>query len=275
MATPLRDHAGDLYFSPSVREMHVKTLGLAALGLGMALLAVAPAVADEFTPAQKTELGAFIKDYLVKNPDVLRAAIDALDKHDKQAAEDQRRTTVQDKSGPLYSSNFQATIGNPQGTATLVEFFDYNCHFCKGALPDIAKLVHDDPNLKLVLKDFPVLGPGSVEAARVAAAARVQLPGDKFWAFHNKLLNAKGPIGEAEALAVAKSLGLDMDKLAKDMQSPEIQAGLHEVMAMADQLQINGTPSFVVGDEVIVGAGEIDELRDKIAAVHKCGHAVC
>ena len=84
-----------------------------------------------------------------------------------------------------------------------------------------------------------------------------------------------GPIGKAEALSVAKELGLDMDKLAKDMESPEVKAGLHEVMDMADSLQINGTPSFVVGEEVVVGAVGYDELKDKIDAVHKCGHAVC
>ena len=246
-----------------------------SLALGLAMAPMAAATADEFTPAQKQEMGAFIKDYLVSNPDVLRAAIEALDKHDKQVAEAERSKAVTDQAGPLFSSKYQGDIGNATGSATLVEFFDYNCHYCKGALPDIAKLMKDDPNLHLVLKDFPVLGPGSVEAARVATAARNQLPGEKFWAFHTKLLSMHGPIGKAEALSVAKDLGLDMDKLAKDMQSPEIQAGLHEVMAMADQLQINGTPSFVVGDEVIVGAGEIDELRDKIAAVHKCGHAVC
>ena len=254
----------------------MKISSFAAVGLAFSFLAAAPqARADEFTPAQKAELGDFIKDYLVKNPEVLRAAIDALDKHEKDVAEKARSNIVADKSGALYSSPFQSTIGNPQGTATLVEFFDYNCHFCKGALPDIAKLVHDDPNLKLVLKDFPVLGPGSVEAARVASAARSQLPGDKFWAFHNKLLAMKGPIGEAEALSVARSLGLDMDRLAKDMQNPDIDTGLHEVMAMADLLQINGTPSFVVGDQVIIGAGEVDDLRNKIAAVHKCGHVTC
>ena len=240
-----------------------------------AFAAIVPARAEEFTPAQKAEMGDFIKDYLIKNPEVLRAAIDALDKHDKQVAEDTRRKIISDQAGALYSSRFQATIGNPQGSATLVEFFDYNCHFCKGALPDIAKLVHDDPNLKLVLKDFPVLGPGSVEAARVASAARVQLPGDKFWAFHSKLLGMKGPIGEPEALAVARSLGLDMDKLAKDMKDPEIEDGLHEVLAMADSLQINGTPSFVLGDQVVVGASDLDQLRDQIAAVHKCGRTLC
>ena len=223
----------------------ITALGLAAVVAGAAIFA-APASADEFTPAQKQELGAFIKDYLVNNPDVLREAIEALDKHDKQVADQERQKTVASDSGALFSSKYQATIGNPNGTATVVEFFDYNCHFCKGALPDVTKLMKDDPNLKLVLKDYPVLGPGSVEAAKVASAARNQLPGDKFWAFHTKLLATHGPVGKAEALAVARDLGLDMDKLAKDMQSPDVKAGLDEVMQLADALQINGTPTFVV-----------------------------
>jgi len=233
------------------------------------------AAADEFTPAQKQELGVFIKDYLVAHPDVLRAAIEALDKHDKQVAEDERQKTVSDQAGELFGSKFQATVGNPKGSATLVEFFDYNCHYCKGALPDITRLMKDDPNLRLVLKDYPVLGPGSVEAARVASAVRNQLPGDKFWAFHTKLLAMHGPIGKAEALSVAHDLGLDMDKLSKDMENHEIEDGLRGVMGMADSLQINGTPSFVVGQEVVVGAVGYDELKGKLDSVHKCGHSVC
>jgi len=233
------------------------------------------AAADEFTPAQKQELGVFIKDYLVAHPDVLRAAIEALDKHDKQVADDERQKAVSDQASELFDSKFQATVGNPKGSATLVEFFDYNCHYCKGALPDIARLMKDDPNLRLVLKDYPVLGPGSVEAAKVASAVRNQLPGDKFWAFHTKLLAMHGPVGKAEALSVAHDLGLDMDKLSKDMESHEVETGLREVMGMADSLQINGTPSFVVGQEVVVGAVGYDELKGKLDSVHKCGHSVC
>ena len=155
---------------------------IAALGLAAAIAGTAPfalsARADEFTPAQKQELGAFIKDYLVNNPEVMREAIEALDKKDKADAEAERQKAVVSQAGELFSSKFQATIGNPKGNATLVEFFDYNCHFCKGALPDVTKLMKEDPNLKLVLKDYPVLGPGSVEAAKVASAARNQLPLD-------------------------------------------------------------------------------------------------
>ena len=211
----------------------IAALGLAAALAGTACLA-APASADEFTPAQKQELGAFIKDYLVNNPDVLRDAIEALDKHDKEVAAAEQKKVVVDQAGALFSSKFQATIGNPKANATLVEFFDYNCHYCKGALPDVTKLIKDDPNLKLVLKDYPVLGPGSVEAAKVASAARNQLPGDKFWPFHAKLLATHGPVGKNEALAVARDMGLDMDRLAKDMDSPDVKAGLDEVMQLAE-----------------------------------------
>jgi protein-disulfide isomerase len=252
----------------------ITAFGLAVAFAGTACLA-APASADEFTAAQKQEMGAFIKDYLVNNPDVLREAIEALDKRDKEVAEVERQKALASQAGPLFGSKFQSTIGNPKATATLVEFFDYNCHFCKGALPDVTKLIKDDPNLKLVLKDYPVLGPGSVEAAKVASAARNQLPGDKFWPFHTKLLATHGPVGKNEALAVARDMGLDMDKLAKDMDSPDIKTGLDEVMQLADSLQITGTPTFVLGQDVVVGAVGYDQLKDKVDSVHKCGRATC
>src|SRR6204780_5494335 len=125
----------------------VTAFGLAAAFVGLACMA-APVSADEFTPAQKQELGACIKDYLVNNPDVLRSAIEALDKHDKEVADTERQKVVDTQSSALFSSKYQATLGNPKGTATLVEFFDYNCHFFKGGLPDVTKLMKDDPNLK-------------------------------------------------------------------------------------------------------------------------------
>lgn len=253
----------------------IAALGLVAVVFAGTACLTAPASADEFTPAQKQELGAFIRNYLVNNPDVLRDAIEALDKRDKETEQADRQKVVASQGGALFSSKYQATIGNPKGTATLVEFFDYNCHFCKGALPDVTRLMKEDHNLKLVLKDYPVLGPGSVEAAKVASAARNQLPGDKFWAFHSKLLATHGPVGKTEALAVARELGLDMDKLAKDMESPDVKSGLDEVMQLADALQINGTPTFVVGQDVVVGAVGYDQLRDKVESVHKCGRATC
>jgi protein-disulfide isomerase len=241
----------------------------------LAALAAASASAAEFTPTQRDEIGAIVKDYLISHPEAMREAVDAMDKHEKQLEAEARQKIVADQSGVLFSSSHQAVVGNPKGGATLVEFFDYNCHYCKGALPDIARLMQNDPNLKVVLKDFPVLGPGSVEAAQVASAVRNQLTGEKFWQYHQKLLGMHGPIGKPEALAVAKDLGVDMDRLERDMANPDIRDGIEETLRTADALQINGTPSFVVGQEVVVGAVGYDELKDKIDSVHKCGRAVC
>ena len=228
------------------------------------------AAADEFTPAQKEELGVFIKDYLVAHPDVLRAAIEALDKHDKQVAEDERQKAVSDQAGELFGSKFQATVGNPKGSATLVEFFDYNCGYCKRALPDMMTLLKTDSNIKFVLKEFPVLGEGSVEAAHVAVAARMQDPtGKKYIDFHQKLLGGRGPADKARALAVAKEVGFDMPRLEKDMNSDEVKTTIDEDMKLADTLGVNGTPSYVIGNELVVGAVGLDALKEKIAAGNK------
>ena len=243
--------------------------------LGLAPLQVAPASAAEFSSAQKTELGGIIKDYLIKNPEVLRDALAELDKRQKAEEVAARQKVVSDQAGKLFSSNYQVVVGNPKGNVTLVEFFDYNCGYCKKALDDLSKLMKADPNLRVVLKDFPVLGPGSVEAAQVAGAVRAQFKGDKFFEFHQKLLQARGQVGKAQAMAVAKELGADMDRLAKDMDSADVRTGIEEVMQVADQLNLTGTPSFVIGQDVVVGAVGYDEMKSKVDMVRKCGKVVC
>ena len=247
-----------------------------ALGLALATAPFASAQADgQFSPAQKDAIGDIVHQYLIDHPEVLRDAMQALDKKDKEASAAAQEKALTDSASLVFSSKHQADVGDPQGKTTLVEFFDYNCHFCKGALADIQHLMKDDPKMRLVLKDFPVLGPGSVEAAKVAIAARQQLPGDKFWAFHSKLLATQGPVGKEEALAVARDLKLDMAKLQKDMDDPDVEAGIDETLKIADALQINGTPSFVVGQEVVVGAVGYDQLKEKLDAVRQCGHSTC
>jgi protein-disulfide isomerase len=244
---------------------------LFCLGLAAAAL---PAAAGEFSAAQTKEIGSIVRDYLVNNPEVLRDAMVELDRREKEAQQAAREKIISDNAN-LFSSPHQAVIGNPNGKVTLVEFFDYNCGYCKKALEDLAKLVKEDPNLRVVLKDFPVLGPGSVEAAQVASALRSQFSGDKFWAYHQKLLMTRGQIGKAQALAVAKEMGADMGKLDRDMANPDVKAGIQEVMQMADGLNLTGTPSWVVGKEVVVGAVGYDDLKGKIGNVAKCGKAVC
>ena len=166
-------------------------------------------------------------------------------------------------------------LGNAKGDVTLVEFFDYNCGFCKGALPQMMSLLKDDTNLRVVLKEFPVLGPGSVEAAKVAVAVRMQdKTGKKYLDFHQKLLGSRGKADNARALAVAKEVGMDMGRLEKDMASDEVRVSLEESLKLAETLGLNGTPSYVVGNDVVIGAVGLDVLRSKISTV-RCGKASC
>ena len=133
----------------------------------------------------------------------------------------------------------------------------------------------DNPDLRVVLRDLPILAPSSVEAARIANAANNQLKGAKFWEFHQKLLSSRGLVGTAEALAVAKEFGIDMDRLAKDAAAPSVTAGIVESVGLAKKLQVTGTPSYVIGDDVVVGPVGYDALEAKVVNMRKCGNVVC
>jgi protein-disulfide isomerase len=228
----------------------------------------APAAAtapQEFSSAQTHEIEKIVKNYLVQHPEVLQEAMEALDKRQKEADADKARTTIKDNKATIFNSSHQVVLGNPQGNVTMVEFFDYNCAFCKRALPDMLDLIKTDSDLKFVLKEFPVLGPGSLEAAHVAVAARMQDPsGKKYMEFHQKLLGARGPADKVRALAVARDVGFDVARLEKDMNSDEVKTTIEENMKLADVLGVNGTPSYIIGDEVVVGAVGADELRARI-----------
>lgn len=247
----------------------------AALALVAGSLVAAPVRAQSFNDAQKSEIGKIVHEYLVKNPEVLREAINELEKRQKAEETAQRETAIETVRSQIFDSKHQVVIGNPEGKITLVEFFDYNCGYCKKVLGDISKLAKENPDLRIVLRDFPVLGQGSVEAAQVAMATAKQLQGEKFWGFHQKLLGGRSQAGKEQALAAARDAGVDMGKLEKDMKSPDIRAGYEEVMQVADKLALTGTPSWVVGKEVIVGAIGYAELNGKIANYRKCGKTSC
>jgi protein-disulfide isomerase len=236
--------------------------------------ATAPASAtgdsEAFSAAQARAIENIVKNYLVQHPEVLQDAMEALDRRQKEADAEKARVTIKDNNATIFNSAHQVVLGNPQGKVTMVEFFDYNCAFCKRALADMLDLLKSDSDLKFVLKEFPVLGPGSVEAAHVAVAARMQDPsGKKYMEFHQKLLGGRGPADKMRALAVAKDVGFDMARLEKDMNSDEVKATIEENMKLADALGVSGTPTYVVGDEVVVGAVGLDELRAKIKSEQK------
>jgi protein-disulfide isomerase len=251
----------------------IKTLTFAAAA---ALLMLAPPVsADEFSAPQKSEIEHIVRDYLVSHPEVLQEAIAELEKRQAAADLEKTKAAVTSNSETLFNSNRQVVLGNPNGDVTMVEFFDYNCGFCKRAMADMLDLLKNDPKLRVILKEFPVLGPGSVEAAKVAVAVRMQdKNGKKYLDFHQKLLGGRGQADKARALAVAKEAGFDMKRLEADMDSEEAKASLEESLKLGETLGLNGTPSYVVGSDVVVGAVGLDSLRGKVSTA-RCGKAVC
>src|SRR3989449_11167200 len=250
-------------------------LTAAAAAAFIAFGAATPARAQSFSDAQRGEIERIIKDYLMRHPEVLQEAISELEKKQVAADAEKNKTAVKDNAQLIFNSPRQVTIGNPQGDVTMVEFFDYNCGYCKRAMADMFDLMKDDPKLKVVLKEFPVLGPGSVEAAQVATAVRMQDPGGKkYLDFRQKLLGGRGPADKARAMAAAKDVGLDTARIEKDLASPEVRATIEENFKLAEAMGMNGTPSYVIGRQVVIGAVGLDNLREKIG-VARCGKATC
>jgi protein-disulfide isomerase len=242
----------------------------------LALCATSPsASAQNFSDAQKGDIEAIIKNYLVSHPEVLEEAMGELSK--RQAAEEAQKheASVTENAGAIFNSPHGVVLGNKDGDVTFVEFFDYNCGYCKRAMADMLDLMKSDPKLKVVLKEFPVLSQGSVEAAQVAVAVRMQDPGGKkYLDFHQKLLGGRGAADKARAMAAAKEAGLDTARIEKDLASPEVRATIEENFKLAEAMGMNGTPSYVIGKQVVIGAVGLDNLKEKIG-VARCGKATC
>src|ERR1700694_5914463 len=248
---------------------------LIAVAAAVLAIAALPARAQSFSDPQRSAIERIVKDYLVAHPEVLQEVINELEKRQTDADAAKHREGVKQYSQALFYSPRQVTIGNRQGDVTLVEFFDYNCGYCKRALSDMLNLMKEDPKLKVVLKEFPVLGQGSVEAAQVAVAVRMQdKGGKKYLEFHQKLLGGRGQADKTRALAVAKEIGLDVARIEKDMAGDEVKATIEESFKLAEALGLNGTPSYVVGNDVVVGAVGLGALKEKVNAA-RCGKATC
>ena len=244
--------------------------------LALALCWAPPAAsAQSFSDTQRGDIEKIIKSYLVSHPEVLEEAIAELNKRQAAAEEQKHEASVAENASKIFNSPRGVVLGNKNGDVTFVEFFDYNCGYCKRAMADMLDLMKTDPKLKVVLKEFPVLSPGSVEAAQVAVAVRMQDPGGKkYLDFHQRLLGGRGPADKAHALAAAKEAGLDMARFEKDMSSPEVKATIDENFKLAEAMGMNGTPSYVIGKQVVVGAIGLEGLREKIGLA-RCGKVTC
>ena len=229
--------------------------------------------AQAFTRGAARRDRSIIKDYLIKHPEVLEEVMREMEKRQSAAESAKAQKTIRTMRRSLFNSPRQVTLGNPKGDVTMVEFFDYNCGYCKRAMTDMLDLMKADPNLRVVLKEFPVLGEASVQAAQVAIALNMQdKGGKKYLDFHQKLLTGRGAIDKNKAMAAAKEVGADMARLEKDMASPEVKATLEETFKLAEPLGLNGTPSYVIGKDVVIGAVGLAELKGKINAA-RCGKA--
>jgi protein-disulfide isomerase len=224
----------------------------------------APQESADLSADQQAQVEGIIKNYLIANPEVIRDAMNELQRREDAAAQAAQASAIADNKQLLFSSARQVVLGNPNGTDTLVEFFDYNCGYCKRAHADMKRLIQEDKNLKVVLKEFPVLGPGSVEAAQVGVAVN-QLAPDRYFDFHDKLINEHGQANGERALAIAEEMGLDRAKLVQMMNSDEVKATINEVYDLANKLNLTGTPSYATAKEVVVGAVGYDALKAKIA----------
>jgi protein-disulfide isomerase len=257
------------------------TFGLRALGAALiALVLAAPALelarAQSFSPDQRKEIERIIREYLVQNPEVLQEVLIEMEKRQQAAEAERGRAAVKQYAATIFNSQHQVVIGNPQGDVTLVEFFDYNCGFCRRALADKIELMKSDPKLRIVLKEFPVLGEGSTAAAQIAVSVRLQdkTGGKKYFEFHQKLLGTRGQVDKARALAVVREIGLDAARAEREMAGAEARATIEEGRKLAEALGINGTPSYVVGSDVIIGAVGAQKLRAAINTA-RCGQATC
>jgi uncharacterized protein len=222
---------------------------------------------SSFSTAQRGVIEQMTKDYILAHPEVIQDALTALQERQQADEATANEAAVKEHGAEIFASSHQVVLGNPQGKVTLVEFFDYNCAYCKRALPDMLSLMKDDGDLRVILKEFPVLGDGSVEAARVAVAVRMQDPtGQKYLEFHQKLFGGRGEANGERALAVAGEIGLDVDRLKRDMASLEAKATIDENLKLGETIGITGTPTYVVGSEVVVGAVGLDALAKKLAA---------
>jgi protein-disulfide isomerase len=199
-----------------------------------------------------------VHDYLVENPEVMIEVMTELDKKQKAATKKKQGDAVTSNQDAIYDDPTSFVAGNPKGDVTIVEFFDYNCGFCKRTFAPLMNTLQSDGNIRLILKELPILGPTSVIATHATMAAKKQ---GKYFEMHKALYMHKGGLDEDSIMAVAKSVGLDVTQLRQDMKDPEIEDAIKRNEELAVTLGITGTPSFIIGGEMRPGAQTEEELQ--------------
>ncbi len=235
--------------------------------------AVSGVSAAEFSESQRKEMETIIKDYLLANPDLLRDMGQLLEQKEKLAEDQQRKGALVSNADQIFRDGTDFVVGNPNGKVTMVEFFDYNCGWCKKGFPEVLALIESDKDLKFVMKEFPIFGGDSDYAAQAAIAASKQ---GKYWNLHVAMMSHEGKITKEAVDELAAAQGLDMAQLKKDMESPATAGILERNRALAQSLAINGTPAFIIDDRLVPGYLPQAELASAINDVRaKGGCSLC
>ena len=249
----------------------------AGMGAGLAALP-APAQAQQSSalsdllqldPEDRALLRAEIRAYLLENPEVIMEAVQVLESRRKQAEQAEGRDLISDNADAIFDDGYSHVAGNPDGDVTVVEFIDYNCGYCKKAHADVRELVETDAGLRYVIKEFPILGPSSVTAAKAALAAKSQQDGRLYMAFNDALMGHRGALTDEQVWEIADEVGLDVEALRTRAESEEITTQIARTYDLAKTLQIQGTPTFVIGDELVRGYAPLDVMRETVAAARE------
>ena len=247
-----------------------KTLALGSMLMTALWLTPALALEEE----EKKEMGQFIREYLLENPEVMLEVQAALEAKQHSQRLEQAGQAVAANHDAIFNSQDDVALGNPDGDVTVVEFFDYNCGYCKRALADMEKVLATDPKVRFVLKELPILGPDSLDAHRVSNAVRLIAP-EKYGEFHRALLGSTGTATEESAIEVAAALGISEADLRKSMAENPNDQLVRDAYTLATNLGVTGTPTYIVGNEALFGAVGDDALQEKIANVRACGKSTC
>lgn len=234
-----------------------------ALLVAGAILATT-ATAGAFDDTERAEIGEIVREYLLANPELLIEVQEALEQQVAAQEEQARSALIASSTDDLFNNPADPVLGNPDGDVTVVEFFDYNCGFCRRAMADMQEIIETDPNVRFVLKEFPILGPDSIAAHQVALAFNAVAP-ELYDQFHTQLMDLDARASEETALEVALSLGVDEEVLKRSMADPTHSNSVQNTYQLAEGLGINGTPSYVVGTSLVAGALGVEELRARIA----------
>ena len=234
----------------------------AALGLAAPALAQEQSRPDGLSPDQVKAIEEVVRDYLLANPEVLVDALQVYQERQRVAEQERRNQAVAAHRPLLEDDPDSPVLGNPEGDVVIVEFFDYRCPYCRRVADNVRTAVEEDGKIRLVMKEFPILGPQSQRAARAALATVNQ---GKYMEFHFALMNNPGDMSDQHIWNVAEGVGVDVERLKVDMQAREINRMLRRNFELAEMLDINGTPAFVIGDTVVPGAIDLNRVRELVA----------